>query len=182
MLNRRSLSLSLISICLVPLTGCTTKPLRPVNADGTYCYRIGRTYRRTRTCTPEPVPTDFAEAEAKRFEPDPKALTVYVIRRRWADATEIVPVTVDDRVRVATIPESLVRLRLKPGTHKLSFEWDGRSVTTTAAGRHGDIRYVELNGSNWAWGTSFTWGVSAADLARPRAAASKLIADLDLRG
>ncbi|MBL8348478.1 MAG: hypothetical protein JNN03_23830 [Rubrivivax sp.] len=182
MLNRRSLSLSLISISLVPLAGCTTKPLRTVNVDGTYCYRFGRTYRRIRTCTPEPVPTDFVEAEAKRFEPDPKALTVYVIRRRWADTTEIVPITVDDRVRVATIPESLIRLRLKPGSHKLSFEWGGRSATTTAAGRDGDIRYVELNGSGWAWGTSFSWGVSAADVALPRAAASKLVADLDLRG
>lgn len=181
MLNRRSLSLSLIGISLVPITGCMTKPLYPVNADGTYCYRFGRTYRRTRTCTPEPVPTDFAEAEAKRFEPDPKALTVYVIRRRWADTNEIVPMTVDDRVRVATIPESVVRLRLKPGSHTLSVEWNGRSATTAAAGRDGDIRYVELNGSSWAWGASFTWGVSAADLARPRAAASKLVADLDLR-
>jgi hypothetical protein len=37
MLNRRSPSLSPIGIALVPITGCMTKPLRPINGDGTCC-------------------------------------------------------------------------------------------------------------------------------------------------
>ncbi len=59
-----------------PRAACMTKPLRPVNADGTYCHRIGQSYRPKLSCTPAAVPTDAVEAEAKRFEADPASLTV----------------------------------------------------------------------------------------------------------
>jgi hypothetical protein len=70
--QRRTLLIGLAAVGLVPLSGCMTKPLRPVNADGTYCYRIGKSYRPKLTCTPTAVPTDAAEADAKRFEADPR--------------------------------------------------------------------------------------------------------------
>ena len=56
--QRRTLLIGLAAVGLVPLAGCMTKPLRPVNADGTYCYRIGKSYRSKLTCTPTAVPTD----------------------------------------------------------------------------------------------------------------------------
>jgi hypothetical protein len=43
--QRRTLLLGLAMVGLAPLSGCMTKPIRPVNADGTYCYRIGKSYR-----------------------------------------------------------------------------------------------------------------------------------------
>jgi hypothetical protein len=43
---------------------------------------------------------------------NPHPLTVYVLRRRWADASMVVPVTFDGAAGVVPIPESLVRLRL----------------------------------------------------------------------
>jgi len=162
-------------------TGCMTKPLRPANADGTYCYRIGKSYRPKLTCTPTAVPTDAVEADAKRFEAEPASLTVYVLRRRWADASLMVPVTVDGAASIATIPESLARLRLKPGEHRLSAQWEGRSVDISVQGRAGDLRVVELIGSGWTWGTSFSWEAAQTDEVKSRAQASKLVADLDLR-
>jgi hypothetical protein len=165
--HRRTLLLGLAVVGLAPLAGCMTKPLRSVNADGTYCHRIGKSYRPTLTCTPTAVPTDAVEAEAKRFEADPAALTVYVLRSRWGDAT---------------IPVSLVRLRLKPGAHRVSAQWEGRSIDMSVEGRVGDLRVVELIGSGWAWGTSFTWQMAHAESVKTRAQASKLVADLDLRG
>jgi hypothetical protein len=158
-----------------------TKPLRPVNADGTYCHRIGKSYRPTRTCTPTAVPSDFVEAEAKRFDADPAALTLYILRRRWGDATVVVPVAVDSVASAATIPESLVRVRLAPGAHKVSTQWKGQELEITVEGRAGDLRAVELIGSDWPWGTSFRWVPAQADEIKTRAQASKLVADLDLR-
>jgi hypothetical protein len=77
---------------------------------------------------------------------------------------------------------SLVRLRLKPGAHRVSAQWEGRSIDMSVEGRAGDLRVVELIGSGWAWGTSFTWQMAQAELVKTRAQASKLVADLDLRG
>jgi hypothetical protein len=180
--QRRTLLLGLAVVGLAPLAGCMTKPLRAVNADGTYCYRIGKNYRPTLTCTPTAVPTDAVEAEAKRFEADPAALTVYVLRSRWGDASVVVPVTVDGAASATTIPVSLVRLRLKPGAHRVSAQWEGRSIDVSVEGRAGDLRVVELVGSGWAWGTSFSWQMAQAESVKARAQASKLVADLDLRG
>lgn len=180
--QRRTLLLGLAVVGLAPLAGCMTKPLRAVNADGTYCYRIGKSYRPTLICTPTAVPTDAVEAEAKRFEADPAALTVYVLRSRWGDASVVVPVTVDGAASATTIPVSLVRLRLKPGAHRVSAQWEGRSIDVSVEGRAGDLRVVELVGSGWAWGTSFGWQMAQAESVKARAQASKLVADLDLRG
>ena len=179
--QRRTLLIGLLAAGLVPLAGCMSKPLRPVNADGTYCYRIGKSYRPTLTCTPTAVPTDAAEAEAKRFQADPASLTVYVLRRRWGDASVVVPVTVDGAASASTIPESLLRFRLRPGSHRVSAQWEGRTLDIGVEGRAGDLRVLELIGSAWAWGTRFSWEAAPADAVKSRAQRSKLVAYLDLR-
>lgn len=158
------------------------KPLRSVNADGTYCHRIGKSYRPTLTCTPTAVPTDSVEADAKRFEADPAAFTVYVLRSRWGDSSVVVPVIVDGTATAATIPVSLLRLRLKPGAHRLSAQWQGQSIDASVEGRAGDLRVIELIGSGWAWGTSFRWEETQVDTVKSRAQVSKLVGDLNLRG
>lgn len=127
---RRTLMVGLAVVGLAPLAGCMTKPLRAVNA---------------------------VEAEAKRFAADPAALTVYVLRSRWGNASVVVPVTVDGAASAATIPESLARLRLTPGAHRLSAQWEDRTVDISVQGRTGDLRVVELIGSGWTGGTSFSW-------------------------
>jgi len=179
--QRRILLIGLAAAGLVPLAGCMTRPVRSVNADGTYCYRIGKSYRPTLTCTPTAVPTDAVEAEAKRFDADPASLTVYVLRHRWGDASVVVPVTVDGVASASTVPQSLVRLRLKPGAHRVSAQWEGRSIDISVEGGAGDQRVIELIGAGWAWGTSFSWEAVQAGAVKSRAQASKLVADLDLR-
>jgi hypothetical protein len=173
--------IGLAAVGLVPLSGCMTRPLQAVNADGTYCHRIGKSYDPTLTCTPTPVATNSAETEAKRFEADPGALTLYVLRLRWDDASVVVPLSVDGAASVSTIPESLVRLRLKPGSHRVSAHWEGSTVEIEVSGRAGYLRVVELVGSGWAWGTSFSWEPAQADVVKSSAQSSKLVADLDLR-
>lgn len=180
--QRRRLLIGLAAVGLVPLAGCMTKPMRPVNADGTYCHRIGKSYRPKLTCTPEPIPPASVDAEAKRFESPSGILTVYVLRRSWADASVVVPVTVDRAAGAATIPDSLVRLRLAPGRHILSAKWDGRSAEIDVDGRGGEVRVVELKGSGWAWGDTFSWRAVRLEDVRERANATKLVADVRLFG
>jgi hypothetical protein len=181
MKNRRTVVLGFLGAALVPLSGCMSKPLAPVNADGTYCHSIGRRPRNKLTCTPQPVPAPNVEAQAKRFEPTGDALTIYVVRRSWGDASRPAVISLDAGARVATIPESLVRMRVKPGRHSLSVEWDGRSAEHVLTGAAGEVRFVELVGSFWSWGGEYRWEEGTPQASRPRALASKLIADLDMR-
>lgn len=177
----RTLGITLLGFGLLPLVGCMTKPLQPVRADGTYCHKIGKSYRQKLTCTTEAVPSNDVEALAKRFEPNADALTVYVLRKRWGDARNLVVASIDGRRQVTTIPESLVRIRLKPGEHRLALSWDGSSSDFVVAGAAGEVRFVELVGSVWSWGSTYRWEAGSLDAARERAIASKLIADIDMR-
>lgn len=81
---------------------------------------------RRAVCTPEPVPSATAEADAKRFEATPGVLTVYVVRSAWVDAVRPLTVSVDGDSQLGTLPRSLIRLRPPPGTHQLAFEWNER--------------------------------------------------------
>ena len=75
--------------------GCMTKPMQPPNPDGTYCFATGKWHSRKLTCTPTPIPPESVEVEAKRFEPAPGLLTVYVVRKRWGDTVNPVQLRVD---------------------------------------------------------------------------------------
>jgi len=174
--------MALVGVAVVPLAGCMTKPLRPVNADGTYCFRIGRIYRQTLTCTTEPVPTATAETEAKHFAGSAEVLTIYVLRKRWGDTRNQVPLAVDGRALVQTIPDSLVRIRLAPGEHQLTLDWEGHESERRVSGAAGEVRFVELVGSVWSWSSTYRWEEGSLADSRRRALASKFIADLDLRG
>ena len=55
-LARRRTLLFAVGGAALLTAGCMTKPLRPANADGTYCFRIGKSYRPMLTCTPAPIP------------------------------------------------------------------------------------------------------------------------------
>lgn len=181
MSNHRTFGITLVGLSLLLLAGCVTKPLRPVRADGTYCHKVGKSYRPTLTCTTEAVPSSEVEAQAKRFEPSAGALTVYVLRKRRGDASNLVPALIDGRRQVTTIPESLVRIRLWPGEHRLAFSWEGSSSDFVLTGAAGEVRIVELVGSVWYWGSTYRWEAGELNAARDRAIASKLIADVDLR-
>jgi hypothetical protein len=173
----RMLALSLLGIGLIALGGCADKPLRPVNADGTYCVKA---YRKP-TCTAAAVPPAAVEAQAKRFEGRPDALTLYVVRKRWGDAVNRVSVSIDNRATMITIPESLVRVMAAPGTHQLTVEWAGKTQTVGVSGAAGQVRFVQLIGFLGPFNESYRWDdLDEAD-ARGRALASKLIADVDVR-
>jgi hypothetical protein len=176
--QRRTLLIGLAAVGLVPLAGCMTKPVRPANADGTYCFAFGKYPSRKLTCTTAAIPSEQVEAAAKRFEAVPDMLTVYVVRKRWGDRRNTVRLTPDSGSAIVTVPESLVRLRLKPGPHTLAADWDEGRASMDIAGAAGEIVFVELVGSVWSWGSSYRLERGDPTASRARAVPLRLVADV----
>lgn len=153
-MGRRAALIALGSGTLL-LAACVSRPIRSANADGTWCYRVGKAPRYKLTCTSAPVPLPAVEAEAKRFNVSADRFTVYVVRKRWADAANVVMLTIDGSAQTETMPESFIRLRLLPGTHALRANWAGGEAHATVRGAAGEIRFLELVGSVWAWGSAY---------------------------
>ncbi|MBB1160874.1 hypothetical protein [Aquariibacter albus] len=180
--HSRALGTALILSTAVLLGGCMTKPVQPLSADGTYCYRAGKMAKFKTACTGQAAPSEQAQADAQRFEADPEALTVYVMRKRWVDGTIVVPLSVDGSTSIDTVPESWLRLKLPAQQpHRLTARWNDQSVDLVVDGKPGEVRFVELAGSHFAWGTDFRLNATTPAAAIPKAQASRLVADLDLR-
>lgn len=161
------------------LAGCSTlAPLDP-KAELPYCHKNNK--GRPLVCTTANAPSLLSDAEAKRFEPDPTALTVFVVRRIWADGRNVLKVSVDDGIEAETVPRSMVRLKLPPGRHVFSFKFDGTRYSTTIVGTAGEVRFIGLSGSVWAWHSSFDWATEPDAAIRQRAARSRLVADIAAR-
>ena len=127
------------------------------------------------------VPAIRSTLSSPTDTPDPNALTVYVVRQRWGDQLNQVPITVDGGSSVLTVPGSIIRLRLPPGSHKVEFTWEGKAATHAIEGKAGELRFVQLAGSVWSWGSSYTWQSGDADDSKRRALRSRLIADIPAR-
>lgn len=170
-----------VSVVLVGglLAGCATPPAPDPTAEVPYCHKTNK--GRVIACTAAPVPSLNADAQAKQFTSDPNALTVYVVRRNWSDGQNFVKVQADDGATVQTLPNTMVRYKLKPGTHTIVFESEGQRPTTSVAGKAGEVRFVRIDGMVWAWKSTFTWATESEDSIRERALKARLIADLTVR-
>jgi hypothetical protein len=148
---------------------------RTTEANQVHCYHAPRS--RIATCTPDPVDTLAVEAEARRLTPQAGLLTVYIVRQRWSDVRHVIDLHVGVH-RVGTVPSSFVRVRLPPGEHQISFDWQGRTLQLPVSGRAGEVKVVELAGSMWAWGATYEWATDDEAGARERVQRCRLVADL----
>ncbi|MDZ5455690.1 MULTISPECIES: hypothetical protein [Azohydromonas] len=160
------------------LVGCTSPQPRHIDASGRYCFRASESP--TSTCTLHAIPSEQVEADVKRFEPEPGALTLLIVRNRWADAVNQVDVSVDGAGPITTVPESLVQVRLPAGRHRLALWWDATQSNLDIDGAAGDVRFVEIQGSTWFVGSRYRWFTGDEAGARSRALSSRLIAVMDL--
>jgi len=156
------------------LAGCASTPREPLGDRRTYCHRTAR-LRRT-VCTPEPLPSARTEAEAKQLEPTPGALTLFIVRSALIDSPKVIDVTLNDATTVGTLPHALIRARVQPGQHVLSFEWEGRLHRQPVSGRAGEVRFVELAGSSTPFDRSYHWSDADPAGARLRGREAHLIA------
>ncbi|NML17079.1 hypothetical protein HHL10_19045 [Azohydromonas sp. G-1-1-14] len=106
--------------------------------------------------------------------------TLFIVRRRWADAVNQVDISVDDVGPVTTVPQSFIQARLASGRHQLALSWEGAQAVLEVEGVAGEVRFVELAGSTWFWGSRYRWVANDQEGARARARASRLIAVMDL--
>ncbi len=174
MISRRQLLIG-AAVAPVVLTGCASTSEPRVAGSRTFCMTKPLTKRTV--CTPEPVPSAATEADAKRFEATPGALTVYVVRSAWVDAVRPLAVIVDGQTPIGTLPRSLIRLRLLPGTHRFAFEWNGRMETADISGNAGDLRFLELAGSSIPLDRPYHWSDADPAGAKLRARSTRLVAD-----
>lgn len=177
LINRLYLIVSLAVGVL--LAGCATPPPPDPAAELPHCYKTNK--GRVIACTKAPAPSLNSDAEAKRFAPDPSALTVYVVRRNWSDGRNFVKVQVDDGPSVETLPDTMVRAKLKPGLHTIAFEFEGERKTTTVEGQAGEVRFVRIDGVVWSWKSTFEWATEPEPAIRERALKARLVADLVAR-
>lgn len=173
--------LTCASVVLVAglLAGCATPPAPDPTVEIPYCHKTNK--GRVIACTTAPAPSLNADAQAKQFAPDPNALTVYVVRRNWGDGRNFVKVQADGGAAVETLPNTMVRYRLKPGSHSIAFDFEGQRPATTVAGKAGEVRFVRLDGMVWAWKSTFTWATESEDAIRERALKARLVAALAVR-
>ena len=158
------------------LAGCATPPPPDPSAELPHCYKTNK--GRVIACTKAPAPSLNADAEAKRFAPDPKALTVYVVRRNWGDGRNFVKVRADKGPLVETLPDTMVRLKLQPGAHTIAFEFEGGRQSKPVEGKAGDVRFVRIDGMVWSWKSTYQWADEPDEKIRERALKARLVADL----
>ena len=142
----------------------------------TYCLKNSKTRRKV--CTAERVPSAETEARAKQFRSTPGALTVYLVRYSWVDAVKPLTITLNESTHIDTLPRSLIWMRLKPGVHRLSFEWDHKIRRHRFEGGAGDVKFIELAGSSTPVNPIYHWSDIDARGAMVRARECTLVADV----
>lgn len=178
-MNPSRLHLFALLAYVAALAGCATPPPPDPAAEVPHCYKTNK--GRVIACTSTPVPSLNADAEAKRFAPDPNALSVYVVRRNWGDGRNFVKVYPDGGPGIETLPDTMIRLKFKPGQHTIAFEFEGKRQSTTVQGRAGDVRFVRVDGTVWSWKSSYEWVAEPEAAICERAVKARLVADVVVR-
>lgn len=157
------------------LAGCATAPPPDLKAEAPYCHRNNK--GRIQLCMKGNAPSLERDADAKRFEPSPTLLTVYVVRQAWSESGHALEVSLNGRHSFETLPESMLRLRLPPGEHKLEFTHDGQTRATMVRGAAGQVVFAGVAGTDWTWGSSHGWSDEPAETLKRRALGTRLVGD-----
>lgn len=169
-------SLSLISL----LAACANMPPAVADEAATgFCTRSTR--GKVLDCVSQPRPSAEVIAQIKRFEPDPQAFTVYLVRANWADARQVVSISPEPGVLIQTVPQSVVRLRLPAGAHTLTLLNGMEPVSLRLDGRAGEQRFVGIDGLVTAFGARFAWSPDNQAQLREQAQRSHVVADWEKR-
>jgi len=83
--------------------------------------------------------------------------------------------------KIETLPDTMVRFRLKPGPHTITFEFEGQRKSATVDGKAGDVRYVRIDGMVWSWKSTYEWASEPEAAIRERATKARLVADVTAR-
>ncbi|WP_273284289.1 hypothetical protein [Methylibium petroleiphilum] len=106
---------------------------------------------------------------------------MYVLRLSLGDTHRVIEVMADDRAVAATVPASLVRLKLEPGLHTLSAALNDQVSDAIVDGSTGDLRAMALTATTGIWGHRILWQAQSVETLRERLTMARLVADVDLR-
>ncbi len=181
----RTLALAACGLAIALLPGCasTTQERTAVGQSQPARHCVLDNRGRVRVCTTQPVPSLQADQEAKRLTGDSSSLTVYVVRQSWGDSRELLRLSVDaGPAEIETTPNSLLRLRLAPGEHRLSFVHADRLRTTEVSGAAGEVRVLWIRREPWSFARELLWGVEPETATRVRVKQTRLVADIRQNG
>lgn len=173
-LNRRRLLGGLLA---AGLSGCASLAPPATEPDGRLCHRAGKPTWHQVTCTSAAVPP----AGLAALPADAASLTVYVLRGGWGDSRGRLALSVDGQPVAESVPRSFVRLRLPPGRYRAASQWTGGRSETEISGAAGEVLFLALEPPAWSWARPFGWAGLSAEEARERAAAARLVADVQPR-
>ncbi|PZP90557.1 MAG: hypothetical protein DI587_38325 [Variovorax paradoxus] len=124
------------------------------------------------------MPSLQDDALVKQLPAHPTLLTVYVVRQNLADGQDVIKVVADDVTTISTLPDTIARLRFKPGEHTLSFLFEEQRGSVEVEGQAGEVRFVRLRGVGFAWAVRYDWMHSTAQATRKKVWRARLIADV----
>lgn len=160
------------------LAGCATKSPVARDPEGTFCYRSKLEHYIKGPCVTEGVPSLQEDALAKKLQPHPSLLTVYVVRQNLADGQDVVKVIADGAATIHTLPDTMARLRFKPGAHTLAFLFEEQQGVVEVEGHAGDVKFVRLRGAGFAWAVQYEWFNSTEQVTRDSLQRTRLVADV----
>jgi len=148
---QRTTSLLFLGAAACLTAGCALTPPAKHLDDGRYCRLAERSNRPAAACTSRPIPGDNQQAEARQLLGAPGLYTVYVIRDRWNDAEGLLTVSAPGHPGIEIVPQSFIRLRLPPGTHRLQLDGADAAGVLEVRGQAGEVGLVEVEGEVWSW-------------------------------
>ena len=137
MMNRRTRLMVPAVFAVVALAGCSSEPFRRLDPSGHACFApLSRRRSKRLTCGDTTVPTPAAEA--RQLLPHRDLFTLYILRKRLGDVGNAVPMAVDGRPGLVTIPFGFARLRLSLGPHVVATRWNGQERSIQLDGKPGE--------------------------------------------
>lgn len=170
--------LLLLAALPLVLAGCAARAPVARDPEGSFCYRSKLEHYIKGPCVAEGVPSLQEDAAAKQLPAHPALLTVYVVRQNQADGQDVVKVIADGAAAIDTVPDTMVRLRFKPGTHTLAFVYEQQRGVVEVEGGPGEVRFLRLRGAGFAWNVRYEWLYSTAQATRRSAERTRLVADV----
>ena len=137
MMNRRTRLMVPAVFAVVALAGCASEPIRRRDPSGHACFApLSRRRSKRLTCGDTTVPTPAAEA--RQLLPHRDLFTLNILRKRLGDVGNAVPMAVDGRPGLVTIPFGFARLRLSLGPHVVATRWNGQERSIQLDGKPGE--------------------------------------------
>lgn len=181
----RTVAFAACGLAIALLSGCasTTRERTAIDQSQPARHCVLDNRGRVRVCTTQPVPSLQSDEDAKRLTGDSSSLTIYVVRQSWGDSRELLRLSVDaGPAGIETTPNSLLRLRLAPGEHRLSFEHADQLRTTQVSGTAGEVRVLWIRREPWSFARELLWGIEPETATRERVKQTRLVADIRQNG